>query len=279
MATTFGETLRMDRERLKMSQEQLAKLLDVSQQAVANWEAGTAHPRRERRARLLQILGPQSELAKNPPRFEFIPSQGQPVSPPSLTLRGQRLEAIEMATNPDFRRQSEEAAKRFQEARQRTESALARIKMQQDEFYERLPEELRPYFDGRITVGAQTRQLDYLSPRWGIEVKNAPNNRFMSWSSAAPALVKLAVVRGIADQHLRPPRDYALIFVNEGLSLRADGTMQKLMFDAGVLGISVYQVESHAQAADLVRQLELEGEDVADETDEAVDSEPENPAD
>ena len=264
--STFGELLRADRERLQLSQEQLAKMLDVSQQAVANWEAGAAQPRRERRARLLQILGPGSELVKNPPRTEFIPVEDQPVSQPSSTLRGQRLEAVEMATNPDFRKQSEEAAKRFEEARRRTESAISRIQMERDEFAQTLPEELRVYVEGKITVGAQTRRLDYLSPRWGIEINNAPNNRFMSWSSAAPALVKLAVVRGIADQGLRPPREYSLIFVNDGLSLRADGTMQKLMFDAGVLGISIYQVESHRQAAELVRQLETEGEDVADET-------------
>lgn len=274
---TFGELLRLDREKLKLSQEQLAKMLDVSQQAVANWEAGTAHPRRERRARLLQILGINSELAKNPPRTEFIPAQDQPVSQSTATLRGRRLEQIEMTTNPEFRKQSEEAAKRFEDARQRIEATLARVKMQQEEFAAHLPEELHSYIDGRITVGAQTRQLDYLSPRWGVEIKRASSNKFLSWNHAAPALVMLAVVRGVADQHLRPPREYALILVNEGAPLRADGTMQKLMFDAGVLGISVYQVESFAQAGDLVRQLELEGEDVADETGEAMPDQDDDP--
>ena len=266
MATTFGETLRADRERLKMSQEQLAKLLDVSQQAVANWEAGTAQPRRERRARLLQILGPSSELAKNPPRYEFIPAEDQPVSPPSSTLRGQRLEAIEMATNPEFRRQSEEIAKSVEEARRKVESVMSRRKAERNEFVHALPEELRSYVEGQITVGAQTRRLDYLSPKWGIELKNSPSNKFMVWMSSAPALLNLAVARGIADQGLRPPREYALVLVNDTIPLRADGTMQKLMFDAGVLGISVYQVFTYTQAAELVTMLENDGEDVADET-------------
>jgi transcriptional regulator with XRE-family HTH domain len=266
--STFGELLRADRERLQLSQEQLAKMLDVSQQAVANWEAGTAQPRRERRVRLLQILGPNSELTKNPPRTEFIPVEDQPVSQPTATLRGQRLERVMMATNPEFRKQSEEAAARFEESRRKIQVALDRHAAQEQEFTQALPEELRAYIDGRITVGAQTRQLDYLSPRWGIEIKQLPNNRFMSWNSSAPALLKLAVVRGIADQGLRPPREYSLILVNDAPSMRPDGTMQKLMFDAGVLGISIYQVESHSQAAELVRQLETEGEDVADETDD-----------
>lgn len=266
MATTFGETLRIDRERLKMSQEQLAKLLDVSQQAVANWEAGTAQPRRERRARLLQILGPNSELARNPPRYEFIPAQDQAVSQPSSTLRGQRLERIEMATNPEFRRQSEEIAKSVEDARRKMDTVFARRKAEREEFQQALPEELRSYVEGQITVGAQTRRMDYLSPRWGVELKNAPSNRFMLWVNSAPALLNLAVARGIADQGLRPPREYALILVNDTIPLRADGTMQKLMFDAGVLGISVYQVFTYTQAAELVTMLENDGEDVADET-------------
>lgn len=279
MATTFGETLRADRERLKMSQEQLAKLLNVSQQAVANWEAGTAQPRRERRARLLQILGPQSELAKNPPRYEFIPVEDQPVSPPSLTLRGQRLEAIEMATNPEYRRQSEEIARRFEENRRKVESVLSKRKMEREEFRGALPPELHTYIEGQITVGAQTRRIDYLSPKWGIELKNTPSNKFMVWVNSAPALLNLAVIRSIADQGLRPPREYCLILVTDALPLRADSTMQKLMFDAGVLGVNVYQVESYRQAAELVHQLETEGEDVADETANYELMDPEPPED
>lgn len=266
--STFGELLKTDRERLNMSQEQIAKMLGVSQQAVANWEAGTSHPRRERRARLLQILGPSSQLATNPPRYEFIPVEDQPVSQPGSILRGERLERIAMATNPEFLKQSQDAAARFEAARQRADSTLDRIRMQREEFNARLPEELRTYVGGQITVGAQTRRLDYLSPRWGVEVKKAPSNRFMSWNAAAPALLKLAVVRSVADQGLRPPREYSLILVNDGLTLSTDGTMNRLMFDAGVLGISVYQVESFTQAADLVHQLETDGEDGPDATDD-----------
>jgi transcriptional regulator with XRE-family HTH domain len=270
---TFGETLRADRERLKMSQEQLAKMLDVSQQAVANWEAGTAHPRRERRAKLLQILGVNSELAKNPPRYEFIPAQDQPVSQSSSTLRGQRLEAIEMATNPEFRKKAEELAKNFEESKRKIEVTLNRRRIERDEFTRALPEELRVYVDGQITVGAATRRLDYLSPRRGVEIKRTPSNKFLAWINATPALVNLAVVRGIADQGLRPPRDYSLVFVTDGSPSLSGSAMQKVMFDAGVLGISIYQVETFTQAAKLIVELENDSEDGADMT----ENEPPNP--
>lgn len=61
---TFGESLRADRERMHLTQEALGKLLDVSQQTVAQWETGRAQPRRERRQHLLQLLGPDSSLAR-----------------------------------------------------------------------------------------------------------------------------------------------------------------------------------------------------------------------
>lgn len=270
MMSTFGELLRTDRERMKMSQEQLAKLLDVSQQAVANWEADNAHPRRERRARLLQILGPSSQLAKNPPRYEFIPVEDQPVSHPGNILRGERLERTEMATNPESLKQSHEAAAaRLKASRLNIESAHDRMKMQREEFMGHLPIELRSYAEGQITVGAQTRHLDYLSPRWGIEIKKVPSHRFMSWNAAAPALLKLAVVRSVADQGLRPPREYSLILVSETLTRSTDSTMNRLMFDAGVLGITLYQVESFGKAADLVRQLETDDDDDPEATDES----------
>lgn len=250
--STFGATLRTDRERLKMSQDQLADLLGVSQQAVANWEAGVSMPRRERRARLLQILGPGAELTKNPPRYEFIPSEDRPVSQPTRSLTGEHTEPADMAANPDFpRRLPPSPMHLVREERFR-------------EFRARLPKELHAYVNNRVTIGAQTRELDYLSPRWGIEVKPVRDRNVMSMATG-PALVRLAVIRGIADQGLRPPREYALILVSENGPMQASPGLQRLMFDAGVMGISVYQVESFAQAGDLVRQLES-GEDVADET-------------
>ena len=249
---TFGATLRTDRERLKMSQDQLAEMLGVSQQAVANWEAGVSMPRRERRARLLQILGPGSELATNPPRYEFVPSEDRPVSQPLRSLTGEPTEPEKMAANPDFNRRPPGALHSFR-------------RNQFKAFADRLPTELRPYVENRISIGAQSRTIDYLSPRWGVEVKAVNDPRFVSLTAAAE-LVRLAVVRGIADQGLRPPREYALILVSEGGPLQANAGLQRLMFDAGVLGISVYQVESFNQAAELVVQLETGEENVTDET-------------
>lgn len=62
----FGQRLKEERERLQLTQDAPGKLLGVSQQTVAQWEAGNAYPRRKRRQHLLQILGPKSSLAPRP---------------------------------------------------------------------------------------------------------------------------------------------------------------------------------------------------------------------
>jgi transcriptional regulator with XRE-family HTH domain len=58
-----------------MTQEDFGKLLRVSQQTVANWETSRSHPRQNRRQQILEVLGPQSELANNPPRTDFIKTE------------------------------------------------------------------------------------------------------------------------------------------------------------------------------------------------------------
>lgn len=75
---TFGEQIKTSRERKGLSQESLGKMLGVSQQTVAQWEAGKAQPRRERRKQLLQILGPHTET----------------VAIPRQQLVGEKLEAV-----------------------------------------------------------------------------------------------------------------------------------------------------------------------------------------
>lgn len=182
-----------------------------------------------------------------------------------------------MAANPDsFDRKRNENNRRFDEARRQVEIGVARHKIERDELLRALPAELRAYVEGQITIGATTRRLDYLSPRRGVEIKRVSSNKFMAWHSASPALLNLAVARGIADHGLRPPRDYTLILVNEGVAPLGNSSMQRVMFDAGVLGISVYQVHSFAQAGELIAQLETEGEDGASDIDLDIEPPPDH---
>ena len=60
---TFGEKLQKLRTRAGLSQDQLAKLLDVSRQAVSKWESGTADPSTSNLLALAKLFGvPAEEL-------------------------------------------------------------------------------------------------------------------------------------------------------------------------------------------------------------------------
>ena len=58
---TFGEKLQKLRTRAGLSQDQLAKLLDVSRQAVSKWESGTADPSTSNLLALAKLFGVSAE--------------------------------------------------------------------------------------------------------------------------------------------------------------------------------------------------------------------------
>ena len=54
---TFAAALQRAREEKEWSQEQLGHMVEVTQQAVARWEAGLGMPRPSKRKRLRELLG------------------------------------------------------------------------------------------------------------------------------------------------------------------------------------------------------------------------------
>ena len=54
---SLGERIKAARERLRLSQQQLADLLQVDRKSVSNWELGHTHPSRALLHALEQVLG------------------------------------------------------------------------------------------------------------------------------------------------------------------------------------------------------------------------------
>jgi transcriptional regulator with XRE-family HTH domain len=69
--TPFAQVLRRDRKRRHMSQAELADFLEVFQQTVSGWETGRVLINEEQKKLLLQVLGPDSELAANLDKIDF----------------------------------------------------------------------------------------------------------------------------------------------------------------------------------------------------------------
>ena len=60
--TTLGQRIREHRRRAGMSQEALARRMDVSRQAVTKWESGQSAPSTENLFRLAELFGTTVDL-------------------------------------------------------------------------------------------------------------------------------------------------------------------------------------------------------------------------
>ena len=55
----FSERLKRIREEKKLTQKQVADLLNVSRSAISAWESGERRPRKDKYARIIEVFGPQ----------------------------------------------------------------------------------------------------------------------------------------------------------------------------------------------------------------------------
>jgi len=76
--TPFKEILPLERKRRCMSQTDLANRLGVHQQAVSNWETGKTSIDAAKKQLLVEVLGPESELATNLDKIDFYAPSPEP---------------------------------------------------------------------------------------------------------------------------------------------------------------------------------------------------------
>ena len=69
---TFPQALRICRKLREWSQEQVGTEVGASQQAVASWESRRSSPRPETYSKLVEVFGPDSLVAKCPPREDDL---------------------------------------------------------------------------------------------------------------------------------------------------------------------------------------------------------------
>ena len=62
--TTLGQRIREHRRRAGLSQEALARRMDVSRQAVTKWESGQSAPSTENLFRLAELFGTTVDLLR-----------------------------------------------------------------------------------------------------------------------------------------------------------------------------------------------------------------------
>lgn len=96
---TIGDCIAADRQRLGLSQQELARLVGVTQQAIAKWEAGRSAPRGRNLKALASTLGKKSQTAERAARTLRSPdeTERQAVQPLPHSEQAQAMEALAAA--------------------------------------------------------------------------------------------------------------------------------------------------------------------------------------
>lgn len=266
--STFGELLKIDRERLGISQEELAKRVGVSQQAVANWENGTSHPRKDRRTKLLEVLGPDAELVKNPPTTDFVPAEDNPypqvikAKVGAATARGVTANVTAEPTGiisramvglPAFKSEAQPwvgfstaGGKPVHIQPERTKMLL--------ELQSTLPEPYQPNVGNDLMFGQVARQYDYASS--GVVARVMRAHTVSSPTYSAIHIVRLAMaVRSNEPSH-EPTGSVVLFILSEDSAAVVTRRMGAMHFDAMTLGINIEVVPDVKVMAKTIVDLE-----------------------
>lgn len=93
--TALAQALTADRQRLGLSQQELAKRMGVSQQSVSKWEDGSSAPRGKRLKQLVSVLGKKSQTAEKVQNLLGEPAHYvTPATPQSETMPNSTAEQI-----------------------------------------------------------------------------------------------------------------------------------------------------------------------------------------
>lgn len=275
---TFGELLKIDRERLDLSQEELARRVGVTQQAVANWENGTSHPRKDRRVRLLQVLGPDAELVRNPPTTEFVPAKDMPADLIVSTPRGDMAVDVKIKTTPGSAFAGGKATIRV-EPKGIISRAMVGLPSVSEYDFESLGIEPRPYLylqrtahlrelsqqlpehliqnlDVALSFGHTRRVYEYASKGVVARIMRTPGNPSVLAARAARHIIHLAMASQRSAYTPEPNATYVLFIVADDPELVLKERIGPLDVDASVLGVKISIVDSTKEIADLIPGLE-----------------------
>jgi transcriptional regulator with XRE-family HTH domain len=248
--STFGDILKMDRERKGLSQDALAKLLGVSQQAVANWEAGTSLPAKHRREKLVEALGRDALIAQYKPPYEFLPAEDSAEDGEPKLLRAEVDKTPQPAPTPQppqTPRAPGPVARTLREIQERRAKMIADVKAA-------LPDNLRTNIGKKRNFGQIEREYEYVSAGVVARIVSLPHGVAPLTSWVAVPILRLAMA---VDPPMAMPSVNCVLFLltpeNPAVVRRR---MESFIQDAGILSVSVEIVESAEQIAQAIAGLE-----------------------
>ncbi len=217
-----------------LTQAQLGEKLSVSQQTVAEWEAGRGFPRRSRREQLAELLGIDVGL---PPRYAFVVTNRMAREGEAEVEKASRVlkEHFEQLLPED-----KSHSKIYVKVRPSPDSAMEAA------FREALPENLRQYCEASLPFGPNRFFADYMSDKVVAELKI---NSMLSPDSLYASLWRLVTLAKLAKDHRR----FVLIAIPSKIRFSIS---QRIQAEAWLHGIEIHVANSPEHAAQIIVALE-----------------------
>lgn len=211
--TTFHDALFAERERMGLTQAELADKLSTSQQNIASWESGRTAPRRRTLSRITEFFGPDSPVTKLAPTNDDPPMSPEPLRS-SLFRKEPEMRGI--------------AASRVRSEMIEPPPDLVTL----------VPENFRTYVEAAIQVGSRTARADYWSPKLGLEIIWMRQSGLLN-----PALprtrqaMQQLLVFNKADPS--PERRLAVVVVSQDTALLQGNVLERIYIESSLLDINV----------------------------------------
>jgi len=226
--STFARALRMERERLGLTQKELAEKLGCAQQNIAGMENDKSLPKPDLHDKMVEIFGQTSPIAALPPRRDIV-------------------ELMARVSSPMFSRQQETLPE---------SSEPLRDEWREVDFSELLPASLRGYIEAPLGYNGLSYTADYLSPALLVEVKHVGNPANML-NLGRHGLHHLSTMCRIVDTlRLESEQQPKPILILVSPNLNIDKSMMRLSAEAELHGIEVLFAPNNTSVAELIRQRE-----------------------
>lgn len=232
--STFAKALRMERERLGLTQKELADKLGCAQQNVAGMENDKSLPKPDLHDKMIEVFGPNSPVAALPPRRDIADLMAR-VSAPKLEAHHIQPSAVMWSRSQEFTPAPADDTSNFAEF---------------------LAPELRVHVESRLGYNGLSYMADYLSPSLLIEVKHVQNNKNTLFTGRVGLIhlktLSLIVETMLADSE-QPPKP-VLILVTETLNL--DKAMLRLSAEAELHNVELVFVPGPDAVAQFIQSRE-----------------------
>lgn len=260
----IATALKEFRQEHGLEQEELAKMLDTTQQTVSNWESGGTTPRANALKRINHVLatyqpgvGPAPYV--EPPRIQ---GDGYPtftstmIPKEELAIRNAAAHGVTVKSEYETRRTVADSLASILGARDNTERITLMRSMRQ-EFEQKLGELLDQSIDFKLDAPIDFQSLrqraDYLSPRVCAEIKIPTRFDYMIAESGVHQLLTL---REILKRNNQAREYFVLIMVvSPGAGMRPMA-MSRIITLASIHDVHVFITGSAEETAQILSELE-----------------------